>query len=158
MRRKRLQHVADIICQMFCGWRLNASKPNLVDLGSGILQIDAMTGNCIFQGKQIDQLRIAEEIRAWMSDDLTANNIPADALTTAQLSVRLSFSVVPWSAPKGEIFYSGGKAIQTEKMNRCLMECDSHIVTDEAVYRSQLTEVQEWPIGWPASNVDKHQV
>ena len=22
MRRKRLQHVADTLCQMFCGWRL----------------------------------------------------------------------------------------------------------------------------------------
>jgi len=125
-----------------------------VDLGSGTLQIDAMAGNCTFQGKQIDRLRIAEEIRTWIRDDLTANNIPADALTNARLSVKLSFSVVPRSVPKEQIFYSAGRAVRTEQMNRCLMECDSHVATNEAVYRSHRTEVQEWPIGWPANDVD----
>ena len=32
---------------------------------------------------------------------------------------------------------------------RTFMECDSNVATDEAVYRSKLTQVQEWPIGWP---------
>jgi hypothetical protein len=63
---KRLQHVADTMCQMFCGWRLIESNPNLVNLGSGALEIDAITGQCLFQGKSIDQLKIAEEIRAWL--------------------------------------------------------------------------------------------
>jgi hypothetical protein len=40
-------------------------------------------------------------------------------------------------------------------MNRCAMECNSNVVTDEAVYRSKLTEVEEWPVGWPAKNVLK---
>src|SRR5689334_12628046 len=56
MNRKRLQHVADTMCQMFCGWRLIESKPNLVNLGSGILEIDAITGQCVFQGKSIGRL------------------------------------------------------------------------------------------------------
>jgi hypothetical protein len=63
---KRLQHVADTMCQMFCGWRLIESKPNLVNLGSGTLEIDAITGQCLFQGKSFEQLTIAEEIRAWL--------------------------------------------------------------------------------------------
>jgi hypothetical protein len=43
------------------------------------------------------------------------------------------------------IFYLDGKAVRTEKMNRCVMRCDSNATTDEAVYRSKLTEFEEWP-------------
>ena len=95
MRRKSRQHVADAMCQMFCGWRLIESKPNLLKLGSGTLEIDAITGQCVFQGKATGQLTIAEEIRAWLQQDLLTNKIPIAALTGAQLAVKLSFSVVP---------------------------------------------------------------
>jgi hypothetical protein len=115
MRSKRLQHLADTMCQIFCGWRLIESKPNLVDLGSGTLEIDAITGQCFFQGQIIDKLKIAEEIRAWMQDDLAANKIPIAALTGARLSVKLSFSLVPWSTHTREIFYSDAGAVLTEK-------------------------------------------
>jgi len=122
---------------MFLGWRLIQSKPGLVNLGSGTLEIDAMTGQCFFQGENIGKLTIAEEIRAWMHDDLAANKIPVSALTDARLSVKLTFSEVPWSALKRESFFSEGKVVRTEKMNRCLMECDSNVATDDAVYRSR---------------------
>ena len=149
MRRKRLQHAADTMCQMFCGWRLIESKPNLLNLGSGTLEIDAITGQCHFQGKSIGQLTIAEEIRAWLQQDLAACKIPISMLTGAHLAVKLSFSVVPWNERTREIFYSDGKAIRTERMNRCVMECNSNVTMDESVYRSKLMEVQEWPLGWP---------
>jgi hypothetical protein len=150
MRRKRLQNVADTMCQLFCGWRLMGSKPNLVKLGSGSLEIDAITGRCLFQGDAIGQLTIAEEIRAWLQQDLATNKIPIAALTDAILAVELSFSMVPWEQPKRETFYSDGKAVRTELMNRCVLECASTVTTDEVVYRSKLREVQEWPLGWPA--------
>jgi hypothetical protein len=139
------------MCQMFCGWRLIGSKPSLVKLGSGTLEIDATTGKCFFQRENIGQLTIAEEIRAWMQEDLATNKIPMASIADARLSVKLSFSVVPWSAPKGQIFYSEGGAVRTENMNRCTMECTSKVATDETVYRSELTEVQEWPIDWPGT-------
>jgi hypothetical protein len=66
MRGKRFQHIADTMCQMFCGWRLVGSKPSLVNLGSGTLNMDAITGQYLFNGKKIAQLTIAEEIRAWI--------------------------------------------------------------------------------------------
>ena len=152
MRRKRLQHVADTMCQMFCGWRLIGSKPNLVDLGSGTLEIDAITGECLFAGRIIEQLTIAEEIREWVRDDLAANEIPVVALNRARLTVNLLFRVVPWSKQTKEIFYSDAGVVHTENMNQCTMQCESNVATDEAVYDSRLTEVQEWPIGWPTNN------
>jgi hypothetical protein len=126
-----------------------------VKLGSGTLEIDAMTGQCCFQGKIIGQLRIAEEIRLWLQQDLATNKIPIAVVTSAHLAVNLSFSVVPWQEPKGEIFYSDGKAVRTGEMNRCVLECDSNVTTDEAVYRSELREVQEWPLGWPTNTSPK---
>jgi hypothetical protein len=134
---------------MFCGWRLIGSKLNLAKLGSGTLEIDAITGQCLFQGKTIGQLTIAQEIRAWLQQDATTNRIPIAALTGARLTVKLSFSEVPWNEHTKEIFYSNGKVVRTEKMNRCTMECDSNVTTNEDVYHSKLTEVQEWPLGWP---------
>jgi hypothetical protein len=152
MRRKRLQNVADTMCQMFCGWRLINSKPNLLKLGSGALEIDAITGECVFQGKTLVRLTIAEEIRAWMHHELATNNVPIAGLTGASLAVNLTFTVVPWSEPSREIFYSAGKAVRTNKMNRCVLECSSSVTTDETVYRSELREVQEWPLGWPVND------
>jgi hypothetical protein len=35
------------------------------------------------------------------------------------------------------------------------LECDSNVTTDEAVYRSKLREVQEWPLGWPTNTSPK---
>lgn len=139
------------MCQMFCGWRLIGSKPNLVKFGPGTLEIDAITGQCHFQGKIIGQLTIAEEIHAWLQQDLAANKIPIVALTCAHLAVKLSFSEVPWNDDAREIFYSDGKAVRTEKMNRCTMECDSNVTADDAVYRSKLIDAQEWPLGWPVN-------
>ena len=149
MRGKRLQHVANTMCQMFCGWRLSTSKPDLVRLGPGVLEINAITGQCVFEGKTVGKLSIAEETRVWLPQELGTNKIPIAALIDAHLAAKLSFSVVPWSEPTREIFYSDGKVIRTESMNRCFMECDSTVTTDEAVYHSNLTEVQEWPVGWP---------
>ena len=66
MRKKRLQHVADTMCQMFCGWRLDSSKPDLIRPGPGSLETDAITGKCVFGGRVIERLIIAEEIRLWL--------------------------------------------------------------------------------------------
>jgi hypothetical protein len=154
MRRKRLKHAADILCQMFCGWRLISSKPKLVKLGSGILEIDALTGNSSFNGKSIPELTIAVELREWLKDDLAAHNIPPNALSYARLKADLSFSQISWNdrKDKGELFFSAsGGAVRTSTMHRCVMKCESEVVTDEAVYRSTFEDLEDWPIGWPAA-------
>ena len=149
MRRKRLKNVADTLCQMFCGWRLVGSKRTLAELGSGTLEIDALTGQCQFQGKPILQLPIAMELAGWMKQDLATHRIPTTLLVHARLSARLSFSRVPWNTRTKEIFISSGKAVRSQEMHKCIFECASEVATDEVLYRSKRTETQEWPIGWP---------
>jgi hypothetical protein len=121
---------------MFCGRRLVGSKRMLVELGSGTLEIDA-------------QLPIAIELVGWMQQDLATQRIPTTVLVRARLSVKLSFSQVPWNTKTKEIFYSNGEAVRSQKMHKCIFDCDSEVATDEAVYRSTRTEAQEWPVGWP---------
>ena len=149
MRRKRLQHVADTMCQMFCGWRLDRSKPDLVKLGPGSLEIDAITGQCVFEGGSIERLNIAEEIHLWLQQDLENNKIPVTSIVRAHLAVKLLFTDVPWSDRGREIFFVEGKPVRTENLHRCTMECESNVTTDEVTYRSHLTGIQEWPPGWP---------
>ena len=141
--------MAHNLCQMFCGWRLVGSKPSMVNLGSGILEIDAISGKCLFEGRNIDQLTIASELCASVQHHLAATKTPIATLTGASLVVTLSFSVVPWNETTRETFLAAGKIVRTKEMNRCVMKCQSQVTTDDATYRSELTEVQEWPLDWP---------
>jgi hypothetical protein len=125
--------------------------PDLVKLGSGILEIDALTGACAFDRRPIKQLSIANELYSWLRDDLKRYQIPLDGLIRARLSAQLRFSKIPWSARtrKEEKFFDKGLLFQTSKMHRCEIDCRSEVATDEAVYRGQYSDVEEWPVGWP---------
>lgn len=148
MRRKRLQNVADNLCHMFCGWRLNASKPLLVELGSGKLEIDALTGQCAFQKAAI-RLPIAQELHSWIHKELPLLHIPITAVIRASLVVELSFSLILWDTQTRELFLTDGKSVRSEQMHQCVFDCASEVATDEVVYQSKLRDIQEWPLGWP---------
>ena len=84
MRRKRLQHVADTLCHMFCGWRLLFSFAKLERIGSGTLEIDVLERTCRFEGEEIERLTIADELHAWMTGDLAAHDMATSDLREAQ--------------------------------------------------------------------------
>ena len=152
MRRKRLNHAADILCQMFCGWRLINCKPELVELGSGLLEIDVISGACKFNGQTTAELTIAGELREWLKEDFNANNILADHVDSATLRVDLSFSQIPWRErrPNGEQFFADdGEIVETTEMHQCIFKCSSEIKTDEKTYRAELEDLQQWPMEWP---------
>jgi hypothetical protein len=134
---------------MFCGWRLVDSKPNLVKLGSGILEIDAISGKCLFERREIERLTVASELCASVQRHLAAAKTPIATLTGATLVITLSFSVVPWNERKRETFYVAGKVVRTTEMNRCVIRCQSQVATNDTTHRSELTEVQEWSLNWP---------
>jgi hypothetical protein len=152
MRRKRLQHVADTLCHMFCGWRLINSYRELERLGSGHLSIDALSGNCSFNGSPVEPLSIAYELATWLREDLLAHGIPAESLRHAQLHAELGFSRIDASsrATNDQHIDLGGKPVRKGAFNRVQINCRSEVATDEAVYKSTLSDLEEWPVGWPA--------
>lgn len=152
MRRKRLQHVADTLCHIFCGWETFFDYNELVDLGNGDLRIDALTGECAFNESAIKPLGIAQALRTWLLRDCSNNKIDLGQVEEAQLKVSLDFSVISSRArkySKGEQFLDDGRQIKTAKMHRCHFDCSSSVKTDEKVYQSKFNKIREWPLGWP---------
>jgi hypothetical protein len=143
MRRKRLQHQADIFCQMFCGWRLCNSHEVLTGLGSGAIHIDVLAGTATHNGNVVLDLNMAGELKAWFQGDLRDNNIPVEQIRSATVDADLTIADLsgPRQAPE----------IWTTKIKRylaCDIQCRSYIQTDEKCYDSQLMDHEEWPDGW----------
>jgi hypothetical protein len=151
MRRKRLQHVADNLCQMFCGWRQTSSKPQGSRLGTGHLTIDVLSGACAFNGQAVEPLPIAAELRVWLEQDLEQHRVPKDALKEATVHADLSLETVPWDPVVRTQFFKDGEPVNSGPMQRCVVKCTSLVRTHEAEYRGEYNDVERWPIGWPAA-------
>ena len=151
MRRKRLQHAADILCRMFCGWRLANSYRSLASLGTGTLWIDALGGSCEFEGEPVKAPSIAGELQHWLLGDRAAHRIAPEALCRATLTARLTFSAVPPGHRVTNECYlrPDGRVVRSAEFYRCAITCESEIATDEVVYRSCHQDVTEWPQDWP---------
>lgn len=144
MRKKRLQCMAETVCQMFCGWRLTGSKPMLVALGSGTIRIDMLTGRCTFNDKPTPLLPIASELLIWTRQELISRDIPVSRIICARLSAKLSFSQVRWNLRTTETLWADAGDPGSMSMHQCTFDCESEIATDTDVYHSTLREVQEW--------------
>jgi hypothetical protein len=151
MHKGRLQNIVTTLCQMFCGWRLTTSKSRLVTLGSGTLEIDVMTGQCAFEGEPIPQLPIAAELQASLFHNLELEHVPSAVVARARVAAKLSFDQIPWSerSKKAEIHYVRGQPYQSAMVHRCVFDCDSELVVNGTSYRSNMRDVEEWPVGWP---------
>jgi hypothetical protein len=153
VRRKRLKHNAFILCHMFCGWRLVNSFDRLVALGSGTLEIDALTAGCRFNGEPIESLSIAWELHHWLRDDLAAQGLPVEDIRSARLVARLELSEVVRRArvTRAQHFGPGGQHMSGPAFHRCTIACRGEVVTEDAVYEAEYEDVEEWPVGWPAA-------
>jgi len=137
---------------MLCGWRQIQDKPRLVELGSGTLEVDALSGACAFNGSQISPLGVATDLRVWLHEDLGAHSIPISALDSARVRADLSFSEIaaPERTTTGE-FYVRGRSQRSVSWHRCRVRCKSEVVSGPDVYTSEFSDLEEWPLGWPAA-------
>jgi len=151
MRRKRLNHAAQQLCQMFCGWQLHWDKPRLSELGSGTLAIDVLTTTCTFNGAPIDPLKIAAALKAWLSEDLARHSIPFPAIQEARLVARLSLTQIGPSqrSTKEQWFGTHGQPVVFSSLFRCDFSCEGQVRTDEATYSATYDAREEWPPNWP---------
>src|SRR5262245_54257620 len=110
---------------MLCGWRQIQDKPRLVELGSGILKIDALSGECSFNGSPISPLGVATELRLWLNEDLATHSIPISALDSARVLADLKLSEVAAAerTTSGE-FYVRGRSQRSKSWHRCQVRCN----------------------------------
>jgi hypothetical protein len=153
MKHRRLQHAADTLCHMFCGWRLINCYAALEGLGSGELQINALSRECTFNGNPIEPLSIAFELNGWLEDDVKANHIDISGLKAATLKATLSLSKISPNMRKttDQHFDKDKHAISKGTFNRLEIDCSSSIETDEMAYTSNYQDLEEWPLNWPAT-------
>jgi len=152
MGKKRLQHIANTLCQIFCGWETFFDYHELVKLGSGTLRINVLTADGYFNNLPIRQLYIAKGLNAWLKEECKTNNIEITFLISVQLSVEMDFSVIGWEEREyslGEKFFIEDKPYQTDKMHRCYFKCEGIVQTSEKIYKSKHSRIREWPFGWP---------
>ena len=154
MRRKRLQHAADTLCHMFCGWRLLWSYPVLERLGPGLLEINVLERACRYNGSPIPRLSIADELHAWLLRDVAAIGESAENLRSAVLKAQLSFREIDASERRTTDVHMGPdqRPLKQREYIACSIECESEILTSAKVYRSRYRDLEEWPKGWRAGN------
>lgn len=137
---------------MFCGWETFLDYNELVDLGSGKLEIDALTGMCSFNESPVDTLLIARALNKWLTRECQSNNIDIYLMLKVRLTVNLDFSKIAWKEREyslGEHFFKDDKEIKPMEMHRCNFRCESLVQTDEKTYSSGYSRIREWPVGWP---------
>jgi hypothetical protein len=117
------------------------------------LEIDAVTGQCTFDGTRIDQLTIAGALRAWLKDDLASHRIDPGNLHRATLIADLQFSKIDSKKRVTHDFHmdQNGRPIEEGDFHQLSIRCRSEISTGEKVYRSQYADVEEFPQDWPAA-------
>lgn len=127
------------------------SYADIESLGSGIVRIDALTGDATFNGNPINSLAIAGELHAWLTEECESNGIPIDQLQSATLSAELDLSKTEWQQrqSRDHWFDHKGAEMVWRQVNRCVINCSSRIVTEETEYRSVFRDLEEWPEGFP---------
>lgn len=123
------------------------------NLGTGVLEVDALTTECKFNGKQIESLSIAHELHGWLIDDLAKHNISLPAVSRASLWVNLELQLSPAGSRTQGSFYIGKDGVPIEKGEffHLKAECRSELNADEAHYQAEKIHYEQWPVGWPGT-------
>ncbi len=140
MRRKRLQHSADILCHKFCGWELFNDWGVLTQFKSGTITINILSGDCMHNGELIPQMVMANILVKWLENDLDANNIPINEIQEAFLVINFETEEIGEQRNKSVIFGD-----PTPPFIACELKCQSRVVTDEKSYESKYEKYEEWP-------------
>jgi len=141
LRRKRLQHVAQNLAQMFCGWQLYRDYGTLTRLGSGALDIDVLGGACRFNGEPIGQFTMVMVLSSWMQEDLQAHSIPLEEILEAKVQVEFTTRHTTEQLNRDVVW-----AKPSKQFVLCDLICRGRVGTGERVYEAEYRELEEWPL------------
>ncbi|WP_404418677.1 hypothetical protein [Marinospirillum sp.] len=129
MRRKRLNHYADVVCKMFVGWRMGDDMEALSDLPDGTISINLLTGDAVHSEVGLLDLHIAKEIQAWLQQQGAKEGVDIEKLKSATLEVDVDTNKVATNKKKVLLFS---------------FSCRSNLKTDTATYQGALTDEYHW--------------
>jgi hypothetical protein len=145
MRRKGLQNTANTLCHMFRGWQLISDHERLAQLGSGLLEIDVLSGECRHNDQPITALGIAKALKSFLEEDFTRHHVPLEAVLEAQLTVELTLD-----RHRGQRDLSHVWARPSQEFVGCVLMARSRVRTDELTYSGEYRDELEWPVAGAA--------
>lgn len=129
MRRKRLNHYADVVCRMFVGWRMGDDLEVLSEVPDGTITIDLLKGTANHSVVGNLELHISQEIAAWLSQQSAKEGINWSEMKSATLEVLID---------------TGRVATNKKKVVMFNFTCLAKLSTSEACYEANLIESAKW--------------
>lgn len=134
MGRKRLQHHADIFCDMFAGCKIVNDMKSLIELENGIIEFDFLNKTQKINNEQSEiNFNMFCEISEWFTNDLKKQNIETELIKGAK--VKAEFNVK---------FISGKSKSRTRGITELYLNLNSLILTDEKEYKSTKELTQDF--------------
>jgi hypothetical protein len=134
MKRKRINHQADIFCDMFAGWRITNDMDTLIKLKEGQFKLDILTNKITLNNNPYtDQINIVGEISDWFDRDLKDNNIPKTSILKADLTADFKVNTT-----------DGKPKSKTKKIVTVELNMTSLIKTDEKEYSVHKDKTNEY--------------
>ena len=137
MRRKVIQHFANMLPQRFLDLPEGFDLAILAEQKSGIVDFDFLNGTALIAGIPQPQLRTSASYREWLLREADAHGVPLEALQHASMNVAFEVSEIEVRESYGHVFRSA-----TFKF-----ECSSHLRTDEKSYVSSSSGTKAWGYG-----------
>ncbi|WP_444910576.1 hypothetical protein [Microbulbifer sp. TRSA005] len=129
MRRKRLNHYADIVCKMFFGWRMSNDLEMMSDLPDGTIFVNILSGEAHHSISGAVDLHIAKQIKSWYKYQSKKDSIDISQLESAILEVDID---------------TGKVATNKKKIVLFNMECRSTIKTNDKTYKAMIKDMKQW--------------
>ncbi|MES2673321.1 MAG: hypothetical protein V4660_03735 [Pseudomonadota bacterium] len=129
MRRKRLNHYADVIRKMFAGRCMGNDLEILSEIPDGIITIDLLAGKDSHSIVGELNLSVSKEVTAWLSHQSAKEGIDWAKMDSATLEVAMD---------------TGKVATNREKIVMFNFECKAKLCTADACYETAFLETAKW--------------
>ena len=137
MRRKVIQHFANMLPQRFLDLPEGFDLAILAEHQSGIVDFDFLNGTASIAGIPQPQLRTSAVFRDWLLREADVHGVSLEALHQASMNVIFEITGI-------EVRESYGHVFRSATFN---FECSSHLRTDERSYVSSSSATKAWGYG-----------
>jgi hypothetical protein len=138
MRRKVFQDFANVFCQRILQLPEGYDLASFVHYGSGAYDLNILTGECSFNGKQIPMLRSCNVFKEWLFEQLEKRLIAPNVIKLASLKINVTVSQLSVKQSSGHEFASA----------QFSFDCRSEIATDDKSYACAMSGDHLWGFDW----------